>query len=282
MIVHAINCGWMRPLGGRLWDPETTGVGPAHLACRCLVIEHRDGLVLVDTGFGTRDVENPWARLSAVTVLGNRPARDHGLTARARLRFLGLDPAEVRHVVMTHLDFDHAGGLTDFPAARVHAHPVEILAARERKGPKARMRWRPEQLAVNIEAVPDLAGDWFGFTARRSEGLPSGIRLVELPGHSDGHCGVLIETGEGWVLHVGDAVFMHAELDDGAAAPVLSKGYEMAMQVDGEARRATAGRLRELKARHGAEVTMLCTHDPRAPAAATARVRFPDGLNFAR
>jgi glyoxylase-like metal-dependent hydrolase (beta-lactamase superfamily II) len=282
MIVHAINCGWMRPIGGRLWDPETRGVGPAHLACRCLVVETDEGLVLVDTGFGTADVENPWARLSAVTVLGNRPARDHGLTALARLRFMGLNPADVRHIVMTHLDFDHAGGLTDFPQASVHAHATEVLAARERKGPKARMRWRPEQLSVTIHGAKEMAGDWFGFTTVTGAGMPNGFRLVELPGHSDGHCGVLIETGAGWVLHVGDAVFMHGELEDGSAAPTLSKGYEMAMQVNGEARRATAGRLRELKARHGPEVTMLCTHDPSAPPEAEKRVRFPDGRNFAR
>ena len=50
MRVHHVNCGAMRPWGGVLMDGVTPGLGASLLACRCLVLEGDDGLILVDTG----------------------------------------------------------------------------------------------------------------------------------------------------------------------------------------------------------------------------------------
>ena len=60
--VHHLNCGSLRPLGGRFIDGEPGAHRLARLVCHCLLLETDSGLVLVDTGFGTRDVEDP-ARL---------------------------------------------------------------------------------------------------------------------------------------------------------------------------------------------------------------------------
>ena len=64
MRVHHLNCGCMCPLGGALFDGFSKGL-TAQLVCHCLLLEtEQHGLVLVDTGFGSRDVQRPGDRLS--------------------------------------------------------------------------------------------------------------------------------------------------------------------------------------------------------------------------
>ena len=60
MRVHHVNCGAMRPWGGVLMDGVTPGLGASLLACRCLVLEGDDGLILVDTGVVGQDVLGRW------------------------------------------------------------------------------------------------------------------------------------------------------------------------------------------------------------------------------
>lgn len=65
MRIHHLNCVSTCPPGARLMDGRTHGVlRRARLCCHCLLIETNQGLVLVDTGFGTRDVTHPRERLS--------------------------------------------------------------------------------------------------------------------------------------------------------------------------------------------------------------------------
>jgi glyoxylase-like metal-dependent hydrolase (beta-lactamase superfamily II) len=59
MRVHHLNCGSMCPLGQRLINGEGRWLGKAQMCCHCLLIEGRNGLILVDTGLGTADVANP-------------------------------------------------------------------------------------------------------------------------------------------------------------------------------------------------------------------------------
>ncbi|MBP0445967.1 MBL fold metallo-hydrolase [Roseomonas sp. SSH11] len=268
----------MRPLGGRLWDGWTGGLGPAHLACRCLLAETEAGLVLVDTGFGLEDVTAPVPRLSRAFYHADRVHLEADETAIARVRQLGLDPRDVRHIVMTHLDFDHAGGLTDFAWAQVHVHAAEMAAARRREGAIGRGRYRPLQLAHPMREYSQPGPMWFGLpTIRGLEGLPPSIFFIPLPGHTAGHCGVALGTGDGWVLHAGDAVFMHSELDTPLRMPPLSAAYANVMQVDRAARLQSRAMLQELARQHGEEVTILCTHDPALPAQAGRRVSVSAG-----
>ncbi len=59
MKVHHLNCGSMCPLGRRLLSGEGGWLAPANMCCHCLLIEGRNGLILVDTGLGTADVSTP-------------------------------------------------------------------------------------------------------------------------------------------------------------------------------------------------------------------------------
>src|SRR3546814_19661406 len=98
----------------------------------CLLIESDAGLILVDTGFGTRDVDHPHRRLSEFFLTLNNIQLRPEETAVAQVRALGFDPRDVRHIIITHLDFDHAGGIEDFPAAAVHLTEIGRASCRER------------------------------------------------------------------------------------------------------------------------------------------------------
>src|SRR4051794_15480565 len=115
MKLRHLNCVSACPLGGFVMDGMTVDSIRGRLTSHCLLLESRDGLVLVDTGYGLRDVADPRSRLSKFFLALNAPELHAEMTAFRQIEALGLDPADVRHVVLSHLDFDHAGGLDDFP-----------------------------------------------------------------------------------------------------------------------------------------------------------------------
>lgn len=268
MKVHHLNCGTLCPVGGRLFDGVSDSPF-AHLACHCLLIETNAGLVLVDTGLGTRDVDHPEKRLSEFfrALCNLQLLREE--TAVAQVRALGFDPADVRHIVVTHLDFDHAGGIEDFPRATVHltAREKEVADAGEGGAFVGTRRYRPQQWdeASDWRLYPFGGGErWFGFDAvRELEGLPPEILLVPLAGHTWGHAGVAIREPDGWMLHAGDAYFYRGEVGaEKYTCPPLLRGYQRLMEVDRAARLANQARLRRLSLDHGDEVRMFCAHDP--------------------
>jgi glyoxylase-like metal-dependent hydrolase (beta-lactamase superfamily II) len=254
LTVHHLNCGTMRPIVG-------------DLACHCLLIESDDGLVLVDTGFGLRDIEDPNRRIGRALQLLSRPALDPAETAHARIRALGLDPTDVRHVVLTHLDSDHAGGLADFPDAAVHVSP----RMREHVTPDVPWRFstrlRPLQWShqPRWEPTPPYAAELFGLP---SAPLPFGggdLHVIPLEGHFPGHVGVAVRRSEGrtpWLLHVGDAAFSQSAFGGGRTPPILLF-FELLVRTDRRAWRATRRSLAELARRQAADVEIVCAHDPK-------------------
>ena len=268
MRVHHLNCGTCCPPGGRFFDGYSAA-GHAHLVCHCLLIESDAGLILVDTGYGARDVAHPDERLARFFRAMNRPQLRPEETAVAQVRGLGFDPGDVRHIIVTHLDFDHAGGLEDFPNATVHVTAREKEVADERRGGAfvSRKRYRPQQWdEVKDWALYPLGGGerWFGFDAVRDlSGLPPEILLVPLAGHTWGHAAVAIQEDDGrWLLHAGDAYFHHGEVGgERRSCPPGLRGYQRLMEVDAGARRANQRRLRERQRREGERLRMFCSHD---------------------
>jgi len=264
-----------------LFDGTSDGLA-AHLVCHCLLIESDTGLVLVDTGFGTRDIANR-QRLSAFFRALNQPQLRPAETAVAQVRALGFQPSDVRHIVVTHLDFDHAGGLEDFPNAMVHVTAREKEVADRRQGGAfvGKRRYCPPQWdEVDKWALYPFGGGerWHGFDGvLRLNGLPPEILLVPLKGHTWGHCGVAIDTGAGWLFHAADAYFFRGELDRVRHCPPGLRGYQRLMEVDRTARLSNQQKLRELAAERGG-VEIFCAHD----AVEFARLAGRAGVNPAR
>lgn len=237
------------------------------LACRCVLVETARELVLVDTGYGLRDVAAPLERLSRFFLRLLDPNFREELTAVRQIEALGFSARDVRHIILTHLDFDHAGGLDDFPAATVHLMRVEADDAARQATWLDRQRFRPQQWSSRDRWIGyAVTGErWFGFDrVRELRGVPPEILMVPLAGHTLGHAGIAIRQGAGWLFVAGDAYFDHAELDiDEPRCPPGLRFYQWLMEKDRPARLANQQRLRELAHDHGHQVHVICSHDPR-------------------
>jgi glyoxylase-like metal-dependent hydrolase (beta-lactamase superfamily II) len=115
---------------------------------------------------------------------------------------------------MTHLHFDHAGGLPDFPLAKVHLHQKEYAAMLKPKTWLERYAYDKADFThqPNWVTYKDCTEKWFEFDAIPLPFKPK-IYLIPLFGHTSGHCGVAIEYGDGWVFQAGDALPTNAEYD---------------------------------------------------------------------
>jgi glyoxylase-like metal-dependent hydrolase (beta-lactamase superfamily II) len=154
----------------------------------------QSGVILVDTGIGAAARANPERILGRGFTTMFRPNLDPDRSARRQLERLGLAD-EVQHVIVTHLDVDHAGGLSDFPGATVHVHRDELAAATRPGSLNERLRYR----SILWDHVPRFepfgpSGEaWFGFeAARQLRGLPDDLVAIPLPGHTRGHVAVAV------------------------------------------------------------------------------------------
>jgi glyoxylase-like metal-dependent hydrolase (beta-lactamase superfamily II) len=237
------------------------------LVSHCLLVEtDADGLVLVDAGIGVDDVTDP-TRLGGLFRHAMRidATTATGMPALPQIEARGFRREDVQHIVLTHLDFDHAGGLADFPSAKVHVHATEKEAARARASFRERRRYLPPQLAHGPSwATYDALGEpWKGVPAvRRLGGLPPEILALPMPGHSRGHAAIAVDTGRGWLVHAGDAYFHRSVLERGDASgtPWALRWIERFIAVDRARVRANHRALAELAKRE--DVTVFSAHDP--------------------
>lgn len=251
MRVHHLNCGTMRMRGN------------APLVCHVLLLETDNGLVLVDTGFGLHDIADPKRRLGPYRHV-IRPVLDATQTAIRQIEALGWQRDDVRNIVLTHLDIDHIGGLADFPAARVHVTAAEADGAIHHPSWRERIRYRPHQWAHGPHLVEHQAtGDtWRGFpAAEQLTQVDPGIVLVALPGHTRGHAAVAVDTGDGWLLHAGDAFYHHSTLDHLGRQPLSVTIQERLVAYNDRTASRNRARLMELHTRAEPALHIFSAHD---------------------
>ena len=209
--IHALQAGGQRLDGGAMFGvvPKTLWAKRIQadeknriaLGMRCLLVEHPDGLVLIDTGVGNKEGEK-FLGIYAVEaeVAGHRSMLDAAIAAA------GFSAGDVRVVINTHLHFDHAGGNTmlapdgtiepGFPNARYLVHAGELAYAshtNERTAASYFPRnWEPLRAAGLLELVES-----------GTELLP-GIRMRHTPGHTPNHQSIVIDGGGETAVFLGD------------------------------------------------------------------------------
>jgi glyoxylase-like metal-dependent hydrolase (beta-lactamase superfamily II) len=229
-----------------------------------LLIEHSAGLILVDTGYGEQALVRPDVWVGRQLIRQSHPVLD--LPIARQVEALGFSRDDVRDIVVTHLDLDHAGGLADFPRATVHVHRAELDAVEGPFGRREKFRYRPVQFEHgpkwSVYGESDSRAErWFDFQAvRELRGLPPEILMVPLAGHTRGHVGVAVDTGAGWLLHAGDAYTYHGQMRAQPSMPLGTRVFQWYVDTGRRARIENQQRLRELVSAHGDAVTVFSAH----------------------
>jgi N-acyl homoserine lactone hydrolase len=185
------------------WEPERGERYSGPVAA--FLIQTDDGTkVLVDTGLSPDHIEDPECRIPRPDVVVTMTPEDD---IRHQLSLIGVKPHDVDIVVITHFDFDHAGGNRFFPDA-------EFVVQREQyEYAKA----TPERCFAQDWDLPELD---YRLIEGDQELLP-GIELVTTPGHAPGHHSLIVRglPNTGTVILSSDAAHTHLEFEEERADP---------------------------------------------------------------
>ncbi len=242
--IHAIQAGGQQLDGGAMF-----GVVPKSLwerripadernripmGMRCLLVEHDDGLVLIDTGSGNKETE----KFHSIYGIENAGA-DGRTMLEDGIRALGFTPEDVSLVINTHLHFDHAGGNTwrtpsgtveaAFPKARYVVQRGEMEWATH-----TNERTAASYFGANWDAI--RAADRFDLVEGEPEVRP-GIQLLRTPGHTPHHQSVKLTSGGETAVFLADVTPTAAHLP----LPWIM-GYDVEPLVTLESKRALLGR----------------------------------------
>jgi len=279
MNIHAVETGQVaiktrQPVGkgqgsarliNVLLDPNWTAFLPIY----AWVIEHPEGLIVVDTGETARSVEpgyfprwHPYYRLAVRTRV--QPTEEIG----PQMKRLGLSPDDVRWVVMTHLHTDHAGGLHHFPKADILVSRAELAATIGFKGAIAgylRNRW-PSGFAPRLV---DFGAEQLGEFPALPLTQTGDVTIVATPGHSAGHISVIVQEDDKAVFLAGDTAYTEANM----LAQVVD-----GVSPDEQAARSTLGRI--LRYTQHTPTVYLPSHDPDSARRLQARQIVPQGARM--
>jgi N-acyl homoserine lactone hydrolase len=202
------------------------------------LVEHPAGRVLFDTGTHPSVATCPEQRLGAWAK--GIDCNPHQAPLEL-LAAVGVGPHDIDYVAMSHLHYDHAGGLEFFPDATVLVQCRELEVA----------HWPPVYqrqfyTTVDFEHTTswlELEGDYDVFGDGR-------VRLFTTPGHTEGHQSLLVILDDGAVILAGDAAYTPWTFEQSIVPAIVADPAAMVRSW---------GRIRALRRQYDAEV--LFTHD---------------------
>jgi N-acyl homoserine lactone hydrolase len=182
------------------------------------LIEHPGvGPILVDTGFHASVAVDPKQSLGAVLGRLYRAEMKPEQAIAAQVRGLGIEPRDVKVVVMTHLHLDHASAISDFTEATYVLGQGEWAAFH---GPRPTLSGYVRKHVAHAVDYREViysgpAIDSYATFGRSLDLFGDGsVRLLYTPGHTAGHQSLALRLKEREVLLAGDAIYFVQTLDD--------------------------------------------------------------------
>jgi N-acyl homoserine lactone hydrolase len=239
MRLFAFTCGWLTGPTGLFLEGEH---GSLRMPVPAFLIEHPQGHVLFDTGMHPDVAHDAKGRLGFLADVFQTEMTVPE-TIAARLEALGFEPGRLRHVVLSHLHFDHAGGLASVPNARVVVQRRDWEAGHDADRAAALFFAREDFDHGHDVQLVDGEHDLFG------DG-----RVVCLPthGHTPGHQSLRVRLDSGDVVLTADACYLRRTLETDHLPP---------QPFDREAMLASLRRLRALR---DAGARLVFGHDEEA------------------
>jgi glyoxylase-like metal-dependent hydrolase (beta-lactamase superfamily II) len=264
MRIHAIQTG---TVAVRTRQREGTGRGPLRLVntlrdkhwteplpILAWLIEHPEGLIVVDTGETARTAEKGYfPRWHPYFRLGVREWVATEQEIGPQIERVGFSTDDVRWVVLTHLHTDHAGGIAHFRNSEFLVTRTELEHA---SGALGKLRgYLPHRWPERFSPTPiDFTDSPFGaISATRPLTAAGDVTLLSTPGHTPGHMSVAIDLPERLVILAGDTSYTEQLMLEATADGVTN---------DPATARATLTALRTLAQTR--PTVYLPSHDPKS------------------
>ena len=214
---------WMLREEGRLAWRRAFGFGVPkddwlEVPVPAFLVEHPGvGPILIDTGFHPSVAVNPKENLGRLALLVFKDLKmDPGQAVAAQLREKGIQPADVKVVVMTHLHMDHASAISEFPEATFVVSKLEWEAATSQGQREGYVRRQFDHgFDYRLLDFDDRGAASFSGFGRSFDLFGDGsVRTVFTPGHTEGHMSVVLRLADREALIAGDAMFMRETLEN--------------------------------------------------------------------
>ena len=235
--LFAMTCGWIEADYHGFLEHEP---GRLRVPVPCYLIDHPKGKVVFDTGLHVATQSDPAARLGILARFFSVTFHA-GEDIAARLSALDIDAAKIRHLVTSHLHFDHAGGNAALPNARI------VIQRRE---------WEAGQDADRIAASGynpadyDTGQDVFTIDGEHDLLGDGSVTCIPTHGHTPGHQSLRVRLADGEVVLTADACYLRRTLEELRLPPFA---YD---------REGMLASLRRLRALRDAGARLFYGHDP--------------------
>jgi len=205
------------------------------------VVTHPGGNVLFDTGGHPSLINDPRARLGEAAD-AFEVTMEEGDDVVSQLGRAGFEPAGVGHVVLSHLHYDHAGGIEFFPDATFYAQRRELEFA----------HWPPVyQREIYLPADFDHPVEWFELEGEHDLFGDERVIVFPTPGHTAGHQSMLVRfDDERALILVADAAYLPRNIEEDVLPGIVWSPDAMV---------ASWRRIHALQRRHNAD--LIFTHD---------------------
>jgi glyoxylase-like metal-dependent hydrolase (beta-lactamase superfamily II) len=192
--LYALYCGEIRGADQSRWSPGVNVGVPIELSDNCYLIHHDKGWFLWDTGLDDTIAAKP----DGVTAGNGALHMKRTKTLAAQLEALGVKPADIKGMAISHTHPDHVGNIEEFPQTMLYVQKAEYDWPAEGGGP----RFKPEHPVTKLDGDYDIFGD-------------GSVMIISTPGHTPGHQSLLVRLPKtGAVLLSGDAVHFKDNWDN--------------------------------------------------------------------